>query len=237
MALTSTHQVFEKTFTPTPEGGAYALPATVMLAVDPTVQVAGDVETPVAGHWLKSIGEQTKDLLNSTVEEIKTEFRNKVQVNFDEIEGQIDQMIAEQLDPVDDATTIAELEHLRDNQLPTIIEQIVNETYALVFNRFQHDAKVALRDGSKARQLLDAVDGLSITGTIEQFDVTLTANAGLFDEDLWRQVIDTRSADPLRDKLSKPSEIYSDLQIEVSRWYNTESYVKGALGVRNLASD
>jgi hypothetical protein len=223
------------TFTPPVGGGSSNLWAKVVLAANPTVQVADDNEETTFSEWQKAINAQVTSWIGDLATSgFKSALKSQIDGPFADAKTQIDAAIAE-LDPVDptEQVWIANLTTFRDTELPALQDQMVDGVAELVFDTFSHTGNATVRNGSEALDALNAVDSVD-TSTALSRDWIVSPSISFELTDEIKDGLEVGDVDPLRQTLLEPWKLISDIGLGVRYHFDTEAFLEGSVTLSNL---
>jgi len=208
--------------------------ARVVLASDPTVQVAGDSDTISWEDVGKSVNDKVQAWAGSAIESLAKE---AVKSPFEAAAAEIDAQIA-QLDPADptEAGWITSLNNFRDTELPSLKDSMAQKARDIVFGAFTHNAKAKVPAGSEVLEMLNLADSVDVSSATDS-STSFSVGASLNITPEMRADLLKGKTSSLKATLSDPYSLIKDVSVSVEHYFSTEAVVSGTLTVSGITKE
>jgi len=208
--------------------------ANVVLASDPTVQVAGDSDTISWEDVGKSVNDKVQAWAGSAIESLAKE---AVKSPFEAAAAEIDAQIA-QLDPADptEAGWITSLNNFRDTELQSLKDSMAQKARDIVFGAFTHNAKAKVPAGSEVLEMLNLADSVDVSSATDS-STSFSVGASLNITPEMRADLLKGKTSSLKAALSNPYSLIKDVSVSVEHYFSTEAVVSGTLTVSGITKD
>lgn len=204
--------------------------ASVVLATDPTVQVAGDGDTITWKEVGTAVNDKVQAWAGSAIEALAKE---AVKNPFETAAAEIDAQIA-QLDPTDptEAGWIGTLQNFRDTELPSLKDAMGQHARDIVFGSFTHSAKAKAPAGSEVLDLLNSVDSVDVSSATDS-SISFSAGASLNVTPELRAALLQGDTSVLSAELSDPLKLIKNVSVSVDHYFGT-GIASGTLTVSGI---